>query len=105
MVDFKEHMLEYLQCVMMESYSVPNSHDLVEELNPGFKERLKVYSENVQMYKQTEDDSLLIALLKEEFILSGMEEEATVERMRRTFERAKESRRDWKIEDLKLKKS
>lgn len=104
MQSFTEHMLEYLRAVLQENYSDPRSHDLVEEIHPGFKERLKVYEENVDTYEKTESETLLIYLMKEEFILSGMEEDASIERMRRTFERMKENRRNWKVADLTLKK-
>lgn len=105
MQSFQEHMVEYLQSVIMDSYAIPSTHDLTEELNPGFKDRLAVYSENVDSYKETGDDALLISLLKEEFILSGMEDEAGIERMRRSLKRANETRRNWKAEDLKSKAS
>jgi hypothetical protein len=77
----------------------------IEKTHPGFKERVKAFDEDIQGYRSTSDEFLLIDLLRESFILSGIFEDAQIERMRNSLKIAEERRKDWLAEDLTTKTS
>jgi hypothetical protein len=94
-------MTEYLTC-LFDDFGT-NLFPEVEKAHPGFLERVKLHQAQLDFYTEHEVDEMLPSLLREDFILSGMVEEASLERTRKTFERAKEKAFKWQDEDLKNK--
>lgn len=99
MVSFIQHIYEYLMCLSMEDEKA--LLDEAEALLPGFLDRKRKFDAELEAFKTGTDESEIIALMREEFILSGVLEEVRVERARQFWERSRERRRDWLSEDLK----
>lgn len=100
MVDFQQYMYEYLSNILMERGS-DNIYKEVEKAHPGFNDRLSDFDTDLTYYKDSGDETVLVDLMREEFILSGMVEEARIEKMRLFWEEAGKKRREWMVEDQK----
>lgn len=104
MITFVEHMVEYLNGVAQTEENVVAWID-ARKKDKGFRKRLMAYGERVnQEYAKTGSDVLLVELLKEEFILSGMVEDERIERMRENLKRAEEKRFAWADEEQRKAK-
>lgn len=103
-MNFTESMVEYMQSVVMGKYEFGGEkevYDAAETANPGFYGRLSKFEIALDKYKESGDDALLVPLLREEFILHGMVEEARIDKMKKFWETRGDLRRQWMVEDQK----
>lgn len=97
-MDFTQHMAEYLESITWGEGQ--STIEAIDKVHPGFRDRVKAFDANIQGYRSTSDEFLLLDLLRESFILSGMFEDEQIEKMRRNLKTAEERRKDWIVEDL-----
>lgn len=102
MITFVEHMVGYLNGVAQTDDGMVCW--IEARGKKGFRARLGRYSLSVDAYKKSGSDVLLVELLKEEFILSGIVEDERIERMRENLKRAEKSRFAWEDEDKRKEK-
>lgn len=100
-MDFVETMAEYLTSNGAEEYSPEQGVklDRIEKRYPGFRERYGRYLINVDGYRSTGDDDLLIELLHEGFLIDGVFEEDQVICMQAFWARAAETRKKFLKDD------
>jgi hypothetical protein len=102
-MDFIETMAEYLDGGRSWEGSASEIRlNRIEGKYPGFRDRYQDYLENVDGYRSTGDDTLLIELLHEGFVIDGIFEEDQIEQMRENLNRARKKAREFLAEDIGL---
>lgn len=102
-MDFVETMAEYLDGYRLDwDNTLTTKLARIEKTYPGFTERYKNFGDEVDLYRKTGDESLLLGLLKEGFVIDGIFEEDQIEQMRLALHRSYDRARTWNPEDIGL---
>ena len=106
-MDFIETMAQYLDGYRQDVWDVAGHKkklDRIEAKYPGFTERYNNFGDDVDGYRETGDDELLVQLLHEGFVIDGIFEEDMIEQMKEKWTSAASQAREFDIKHIGLTK-
>lgn len=104
-MDFVETMAEYLDGYRQDVWDITGWQRKlarIEEKYPGFRDRYRVFCDDIDVFRDSGHEDMLLRLLKEGFVLDGIFEEDIHEQMLETWKRANEVKKKFMPEDIGL---